>query len=489
MKIGGNMNKKIFKRIVIIFIFVVIFFNVTENIFAEINDTYSSSPVTDEALEKKITGSSLLDPIASLIYALASLLEWIIGAGFESLTGTNMFPWADKVIFNSVPLLDINFLDPAKGSLFLKSDGTTTILADIVTNIYFSILSISIAFLGVIVAIMAIKLAISSIASEKAKYKEAITNWLFAIVLLFTAHYAIAFIFYVNEQMVKVASNILETNLEDATIAIDFTNSSVDDKTIVKNFIDKNNPTLTGSIDNQMQYVIDHSDIAGYLLRSETYVKNIMPSANGSTDPKGIWYKLSNPWNWTDYKKYLMDRLYQDTIYIQGSPPYENTIMENLRKEVQEYSKNPTTYVNNTKNNQEIRIRVLGTIPRHQSVDDIDYYVKYISQFMAANKIKLQAYDSIVLKKDVAGEPIKIIQDMGEYFKTSAFTYSVNSSGEVTGWRPTKLTVQGAILYAVFIVQSFLFFLAYIKRFFYIVILAVMAPLIIIYSFFTKSLA
>ena len=117
-----------------------------------------------------------------------------MGGAFELLVGNNMFPWADKVIFNTIPLLDINFLNPSQGSLFLSSDGQTeTILATIVRRIYFTIFAISISLLGIMVAVMAIKLAVSTIASEKAKYKEALTNWVLGIVMIFTVHYLISF--------------------------------------------------------------------------------------------------------------------------------------------------------------------------------------------------------------------------------------------------------------------------------------------------------
>lgn len=56
---------------------------------------------------------------------------------------------------------------------------------------------------------MAIRIAISTIASEKAKYKEAIVHWATALILLFAMHYVISFVFYLNEQLVEVASSMV----------------------------------------------------------------------------------------------------------------------------------------------------------------------------------------------------------------------------------------------------------------------------------------
>lgn len=82
-----------------------------------------------------------------------------------------------------------------------------------------------------------------------------------------------------------------------------------------------------------------------------------------------------------------------------------------------------------------------------------------------------------------------IISNMGQYFKTISWTVSSNSEGELTGWYPNKVSIQGSILYAIFVVQSLMFFIAYIKRFFYVIILAIMAPFIVIYDFLGKTLA
>ena len=57
---------------------------------------------------------------------------------------------------------------------------------------------------------MAIKMAISTIASEKARYKESIVTLLTTLVLLFGTHYLLSFTFYLNEKMVEIASTIVK---------------------------------------------------------------------------------------------------------------------------------------------------------------------------------------------------------------------------------------------------------------------------------------
>ena len=179
------------------------------NLQAAINEIYGTpEEVTDENLDEKAKESQLLEWIVRSIYYVASWIEDTVGWMFEGLTGTNEFPWADRVIFNAVPFLDVNFLNPEPGSLFL-ADNNQTALAGVIVKIYGSLMTLSIGFLGVAVGVISIKLAISTVASEKAKYKKSIVKFFSSIVLLFCVHYIIALVFYVNERLVETASAIL----------------------------------------------------------------------------------------------------------------------------------------------------------------------------------------------------------------------------------------------------------------------------------------
>jgi len=202
---------KITLLIIFLAMFIVLLFN-SNTVFAAINEHYiGSDVVTDENLEEAFSESSLLNLLAKLIYAVGRFLEWILGTIFKLLTGSSDFPWADKIVFNSVPLLDVNFINPGAGS-FVAQPG----IKDVLKNLYATILTLAASFFGIVVLITAIKLVITTIASEKAKYKQAIVDWLIGFVMLFCIHYAISFIFYLNEQLVIVASNVVTENLKDA---------------------------------------------------------------------------------------------------------------------------------------------------------------------------------------------------------------------------------------------------------------------------------
>ena len=81
--------------------------------------------------------------------------------------------------------------------------------------------------------------------------------------------------------------------------------------------------------------------------------------------------------------------------------------------------------------------------------------------------------------KNVKSAPVS---QLANYFKYSAF--------EVSGDGIMAKTVNPVFcfLYTIFVFQSLLYFFAYIKRFFYIIILALMAPIVIVYNFVSKLL-
>lgn len=205
------------KMFAIVFVFLCIFVTASPTICAK-TSTYGGDVNYDD------TGSSetsswiqdfLLGALGKAIYAIGWCIEKLGAAIVNLLTHVNMFPWSDRVIFNSVPLLDVNFINPADNSLFWNGSEYTAI-GKSVRSVYFTGLSIGLGFFGIIVAVMAIRLAVATIAADKAKYKEAIVHWATALVLLFALHYILSFVFYINEQLVEVACQIVNSQVSAA---------------------------------------------------------------------------------------------------------------------------------------------------------------------------------------------------------------------------------------------------------------------------------
>ena len=552
------------KIVVAIFLLFLVLFPFGLKVYAAVNKSYDTSSVIEPDLEGKMKNSVLLDSVAALMYALASWVESLVGWGFELLTGTNMFPWADRVIFNTVPFLDVNFLNPAPNSLFKDGNGEDTDLAKIVVSIYSTVFTLAVTFLGVVVGLMAIKLAVSSLASEKAKYKEALMKFLFSLVALFGMHYAMSFIFYINESLVEMASTILKKNTEDAKIALDI---NLSNKTMVTNFINQNGPAgaelgylgvltfvpglhqigilggiVTGinSMDNDelnsflldetvVEYVNDDGEekgasnlvIAGYLLSNVNYRTFKMPDAYGNNTGNikfsdwARWLDPTNQWEMGAKRTLVADvKIIQDPSAYQEIKEMRDDFVEKIDFENLELT-------NNNAVSNEVADALETTI-YFQSIEDskstLDEWGDAIEQWfndfinnkdlrnekayrmiMDVQKLIKGYWDPLINAHEIYVEGTRgstteataetLISNMGQYFKDAAWTYETDDNGNIVGWTPSKVSLTGAMLYTIFIVQSIMFFFAYLKRFFYVVILAMLAPVIVVYDFLGKVMS
>ncbi len=224
-------SKKIkFGKILLVSVIVLLFIFCASQVTAAINDTYvNATGVSGAIASTAAKDSKLLTLLAKLVFALGTGIEWLTSLIFQSLTGTNDFPWADRIVFNAVPLLDVNFINPNEAS-FLGNDD----IIKVIRNLYSTILALAVSFFGITVMITSIKLVISTIAEEKAKYKKAVTDWLVGFVMLFCIHFLISFIFYLNESLVKVASQIAVAQYGEAEKKIKAQNSEFANQ-IIKN--------------------------------------------------------------------------------------------------------------------------------------------------------------------------------------------------------------------------------------------------------------
>ena len=205
-----NYTKKI--SIILIFVLIVNYVCPVMQTYAMVNTSYynliGTPTANQDSSEADQEPGDLLGIIMLAVLQTGKLIE-TIGGFLMGLFGTQVFPWADYIIFNCIPILDVNFINPTSTSLF-GDDFSGGSVGKIFRNIYFTGLTIAVGFLGIVVAIMAIKMAISTIASEKARYKESIVTLLTTLVLLFGTHYLLSFTFYLNEKMVEIASTIVK---------------------------------------------------------------------------------------------------------------------------------------------------------------------------------------------------------------------------------------------------------------------------------------
>lgn len=102
----------------------------------------------------------------------------------------------DNIVFNRFAVFDPNFINPANGSL-IKGFGT------ILNDLFASFQTIAISLFIIAAMITGIKMALSTVASKKAQYKEAALKWLTGFLILLCLKWLLAGIFYINEVLVS----------------------------------------------------------------------------------------------------------------------------------------------------------------------------------------------------------------------------------------------------------------------------------------------
>jgi len=205
---GDEMKKKFNVIIKILAIMVILFviFIPLSNVFGEIS-TYDLESENSNALKGVLTWAAKLSmgplsaAIASLINVVLIIVFTLLYFIFSPVSGGLNFPFPDQIIFNKIGFFDPNFINPNH-----VAGSPVVILQGLIKNLYYTGFVIAGAVFVVAAMLIGIKLALSTIASEKSHYKQALVNWVTGIFLLFTTHFIMLAIFTVNEEFVKLIS-------------------------------------------------------------------------------------------------------------------------------------------------------------------------------------------------------------------------------------------------------------------------------------------
>ena len=590
------MNKKTI-AIVLLFLVLINAFSPLTQVKAAVNTDYVNIESEGEDFSATLdTSSILLRWAGEIFYTVAFGVESMGAKIVKMFTGREFFPWADKIIFNSIPILDVNFINPAKGSFMKDENGDETEIGKMIRNVYFTSVSLAVGFLGILIAIAAIRLAISTIASEKAKYKEAIVNWLTCLVLIFALHYLIAFLFYVNEKMVQTASSIAngvlsaasdsvvknlkaqadENNekvveaflaicerdalIESIPILGDIIGFAKDLFNAITNAISAAWKWLTGQTDDEDELSVEvlgqmypnkeaylrwfrnkddeklhkqRIDVAAFLLKDSYYRGEYMKwiSGNDTNDITnsglaGVGRNILIACNDclgivdTGYKSLrslftsvaMITYKGSDTVDDQGlggnGTPFrsvaEDVELQNDSEDAKKKLKDEADKAQfDTKGNVYMYQIIKSTEDYNNLIDSCNKQILEAQTEMkkdGASKSGLkskifsirmqmlyaQAYYEYIYEGNDKYVPkaSDTISSLGEYFRKSSWYVDTDSGA----WAPTSMNVVSATCYAIFVVQSLMFLVAYLKRFFYVIILSVIGPIVVVYDYFIKSI-
>ena len=553
--------KKIF-LIVALTAFIVLLFN-SNTVLGAINKEYSTfDTVTDEELTDAFKNSDILELLAKLIYAVGRFLEWILATIFKMLTGSEDFPWADKIVFNAVPLLDVNFINPGGKVNGIDYAPRTFVgqeaIQSVLKNTYATVLTLAASFFGIVVLITAIKLVISTIASDKAKYKQAIVDWLVGFITLFCIHYAISFIFYLNEELVKVASRIVVENLTDVNAQV----IEVAKDTVIQELIDNaeasgatyNGKLVSAIFEENTQVVLTWQNKLKWGEKTygvtEAFMKDVgFLNKDWLKGKKEQYERLGMLVSWAADKSITVEKIEEVRnsikLYIYPgdilnaaqaiSPDKFNDLFGKYADDAKEYLQIVDKHLRNAwqatntpsgANKNNISSVVYGdngdiygtysfaiTADGYLDIKNNTYHKwdgkkttnsYYLSS--GSGDLGLDVADGTVtnyywttlidelksLKQSGSGgevgnsKGVRLIADLAEYFRYNSYSKETRPLN-VTGIKNAKeIRIQNMIMYAILVAQSLILFISYVKRLFYVILLAMMAPIVVVFDFFQK---
>lgn len=141
---------------------------------------------------------------------LMSIIGLAVNGSDSVMSGLSL----DQILFNEVPILGINFFETATS---VNAD-TVNLIRKQVAIWYVAIRNIAAVILAIMALYIGIRMAISSVAEEKARYKRMLTDWVVSIVLLFVLHYIMIFIININDGLVEVLKIARNGSTNGATV-------------------------------------------------------------------------------------------------------------------------------------------------------------------------------------------------------------------------------------------------------------------------------
>jgi len=112
------------------------------------------------------------------------------------------------IIFNRVPILDVNFVDINNaGGKALAQNSIEYIIRENVAGWYYALLNVATAVMVLVLIYVAIKIAISVIPQEEAKYKKGLADWGVSLAILIFMHFIIIAILTMNNMLLDLIAN------------------------------------------------------------------------------------------------------------------------------------------------------------------------------------------------------------------------------------------------------------------------------------------
>lgn len=183
-------------------------------------------------LPKKLEVSYHDNILKKLFKVLSDILDYLFGIGFLAIkiqvvgwvgiaakvinnvvvkiegglkTTENGLIDISDIIFNRIPILDIDFFNFKKaGGKIIDSSSIIYKLRKTISQWYYALFIVCAIGLLLTLIYIGIRMAISTIAERKAKYKSMLQNWILSVVILFTLHFFMVAVIYINQSILDI---------------------------------------------------------------------------------------------------------------------------------------------------------------------------------------------------------------------------------------------------------------------------------------------
>ena len=113
------------------------------------------------------------------------------------------------------------YLDDKGNEVITNKSNTAAELRNVVSKWYNSLRNIAVVLMLSILLYIGIRMLLSTLASDKAKYKQMLMDWLIGMCLLFFMHYIMAFSVTITNQFIKVIKTTYDTDKSAVTLQAD----------------------------------------------------------------------------------------------------------------------------------------------------------------------------------------------------------------------------------------------------------------------------
>ncbi len=141
-----------------------------------------------------------IQQFAVLIFKALQLLTTAVIGNVSNGASDAMY----AVLFNKVEITSANFFD----SVITNQKAASGTIVNNIAQFYNLMRAMSIALLLFVLLYVAIRMAISTVADEKARYSGMLQDWAVSLVLVFMLHYIIILVFYLNGTLVNTLESV-----------------------------------------------------------------------------------------------------------------------------------------------------------------------------------------------------------------------------------------------------------------------------------------